>query len=87
MPSRGISSIQKKARGDDMKAKNVSMKKTKVSIKKPLDTMSVGAAMAPQPASTGLREGMKKGGSCKGYFKGGSVDGCIKKGHTKGKMV
>ena len=69
-----------------MKAKNVSMKKTKVSVKKPLDSMSVGAAMAPQDAAAGLRSGMKKGGSCKGYFKGGSVDGIIKKGHTKGKI-
>ncbi len=30
--------------------------------------------------------GMKKGGSCKGYYKGGSVDGIVKKGRTKGKM-
>lgn len=96
MASRGVHSIQEKARGDDMKAKNVSMKKTKVSVKKPLDSMSVGAAMAPMDQAAGLRSGMKKGGSCgtkmakggacKGYFKGGSVDGVIKKGRTKGKM-
>ena len=72
----------------------------KISAKRPLDSMSVGAAMAPQPPSTGLRPampGMKKGGSCgtkmakggacKGYYKGGSVDGCITKGRTKGKFV
>lgn len=41
------------------------------------------AAMAAGPMG-GM--GMKKGGSCKGYFKGGSVDGVIKKGHTKGKI-
>ena len=66
-----------------MKAKNVSMKKTKVSVKKPLDTMSVGAAKS---LPMGPMAGMKKGGSCKGYFKGGSVDGAIKKGRTKGKI-
>lgn len=72
----------------------------KISAKRPLDSMSVGAAMAPQPPSTGLRSampGMKKGGSCgtkmakggacKGYYKGGSVDGCVTKGRTKGKFV
>lgn len=84
MPSRGISSIQKKARGNDMKAKNVSVKKTKVAVKKPIDSMSVGSASS---LPMGPAAGMKKGGSCKGYFKGGSVDGCISKGHTKGKIV
>ena len=70
-----------------MKAKNVSVKKTKVAVKKPLDSMSVGAATAPQPASTGLRAaGMKKGGSCKGYAKGGSIDGVAKQGPTRGKV-
>lgn len=84
MPSRGISPIQEKARGSKMKAKNVSVKKTKVSVKKPFDSMSVGAASS---LPMGAGAGMKKGGACKGYFKGGKVDGCIKKGHTKGKFV
>jgi len=79
MPSRGVSPIQKKARGDDMKAKNVSMKKTKVSVKKPMDKMGMGLG-------SDMPMGMKKGGSCKGYFKGGSVDGVVKKGRTKGKI-
>ena len=88
MPSRGISSIQEKARGKGMKAKNVSMKKTKVSVKKPLDSMSIGAAMAPQDPAAGLRSaGMKKGGSCKGYKKGGSIDGIASKGRTKGRII
>jgi hypothetical protein len=77
MPSRGISPIQEKARGNDMKAKNVSMKKTKVSVKKPMGDMGMGSEMPM---------GMKKGGSCKGYYKGGSVDGIVKKGRTKGKI-
>ena len=60
----------------------------KISAKRPaLDSMSVGAAMAPMDQAAGLRPGMKKGGcAMKGYFKGGSVDGAIKKGHTKGKI-
>jgi len=93
MASRGVHSIQEKARGDDMKAKNVSMKKTKVSVKKPLDSMSVGGRDSlPMGMAAGMKKGgscgpkMAKGGACKGYFKGGSVDGVIKKGHTKGKM-
>ena len=89
MPSRGISDIQRKARGNKMvKAKNKEV--TKVSVKKraaPMDRMSVGAANS---LPMGPAVGMKKGGMakkpCKGYFKGGSVDGIIKKGHTKGKM-
>ena len=84
MPSRGISNIQEKARGNKMKAKNVSMKKTKVAVKKPIDSKSVGAANS---LPMGGPAGMKKGGSCKGYFKGGSVDGCVTKGRTKGKVV
>jgi len=80
MPSRGISSIQRKATGDDMKCgmkkgkevrkgmlKNSSKAKTK------MDLMNVGAA--------------ESAGKIPGYYKGGKVDGCIKKGHTKGKMV
>ena len=67
----------------------------KIKAKMPLDSMSVGAAMAPQDAAAGLRTGMKKGGSCgtmkkggacKGYYKGGSVDGIIKQGRTRGKV-
>ena len=89
MPSRGIPDIQEKARGDDMKAKNVSMKKTKVAVKKPMDSMSAGAANSlPMGPAAGM--GMKKGGACggkmKGYAKGGAVDGIAKKGRTKGKV-
>lgn len=71
----------------------------KISAKRPLDSMSVGAAMAPQPPSSGLRAampGMKKGGMCgvkkmasggKCYAKGGSIDGIAKKGRTNCKKV
>ena len=98
MPSRGISDIQRKARGNKMvKAKNKDI--TKVSVKKraaaPMGDMSVGAARSlPMGPAAGMKSGgcaMKKGGAakkpCKGYFKGGSVDGVVKKGHTKGKFV
>ena len=104
MASRGISDIQEKARGSKMAKKPMMGGKTdarkamapkpkksslKISAKRPLDSMSVGAAMAPQPPSSGLRSampGMKKGGACKGYYKGGSVDGIVKKAHTRGKI-
>jgi len=110
MSSRGISDIQEKARGSKMaktsmmggkgdarKAMAPKPKKSslKISAKRPLDSMSVGAAMAPQPPSSGLRSampGMKKGGMCKGYAKGGAVhksgiDGIAKKGRTSCKKV
>ena len=112
MASRGISDIQEKARGSKMAKKPMMGGKTdarkamapkpkksslKISAKRPLDSMSVGAAMAPQPPSSGLRSAMpgmkkggcatmKKGGACKGYYKGGSVDGIVKKAHTRGKI-
>ena len=98
MPSRGISDIQRKARGNKMiKAKNKDI--TKVSVKKraasPMDKMSVGAANSlPMGPASGMKAGgcaMKKGGAakkpCKGYFKGGSVDGAVKKGRTRGKII
>lgn len=66
-----------------MKAKNVSMKKTKMSVKKPMDRASLGPAMSAG-AIPGM--GMKSGGACKGYAKGGAIDGVAKKGKTKGKI-
>lgn len=77
-------------------AEKTSMKITKKKAS-PLNTMSVGSAMAPMDQAAGLRPGMKKGGSCgtkkmscggsmKGYYKGGSVDGAVKKGRTRGKI-
>lgn len=103
MPSRGISSIQKKARGKDMKkdmrksmAPKPAKSSMKIKAKMPMDSMSVGSAMAPMDKAAGLRMGMKKGGACapkmakggacKGYYKGGSVDGIIKKARTRGKI-
>ena len=93
MPSRGISPIQEKARGKGMKkdmrksmAPKPAKSSMKIKAKMPLDSMSVGAAMAPMDQAAGLRSGMKKGGSCKGYAKGGSIDGIAKKGKTRGKI-
>lgn len=81
MPSRGISSIQRKATGDDMKCgmkkggdARKGMLKNKSKAKTKMDLMNVGAAESAGPFP-GAR-----------YFKGGKVDGCIKKGHTKGAM-
>lgn len=89
MSSRGISPIQEKARGNDMKkdmrkaAGPKMSKKSSMSIKakRPLDSMSVGAKDSlPMPM------GMKSGGACKGYAKGGAIDGIAKKGKTRGKV-
>ena len=88
MPSRGISSIQEKARGSKMKkdqVKKMDIKKSKVSVKKPFDSMSVGAASSlPMAGAAGMKSG---GSACKGMYKGGKVDGCVSKGRTKGKIV
>jgi len=78
MPSRGISDIQEKARGNKMKKSKAPVMGKKGST---MDKMSVG------PFASKSDLGMKKGGSCKGYKKGGSIDGVARKGHTKGKMV
>jgi hypothetical protein len=78
MPSRGISDIQEKARGNKMKKSKMPMMGKKGS---PMDKMSVGAMSSKSDL------GMKKGGSCSGYKKGGSIDGIAKKGKTKGKLV
>ena len=91
MPSRGISDIQRKARGNKMiKAKNKEV--TKVAVKKrginPLDSMSVGAARSlPMGPNAGLREapmGMKCGG--KAMKKGGEAKKPCK-GYFKGGSV
>ena len=91
-PSRGISPIQEKARGNDMK-KSADMRKSmapkpakasmEIKAKTPLDSMSAGAANS---LPMGPAAGMKCGGKVKGYFKGGSVDGIVKKGKSRGKI-
>jgi hypothetical protein len=101
MSSRGISSIQRKARGKDKMAKKSGMpmlpkkESAKVSVKKRapmMDSMGAGAPMGRAVPPMGMKKGgscapkMAKGGSCKGYYKGGSVDGVISKGRTKGKI-
>lgn len=75
MRSRGVHSIQKQARGDEMKKSKAPMMGKKGS---PMDKMSVGAMSSKSPLP------MKCGG--KAYKKGGSIDGIAKKGKTKGKM-
>ena len=82
MPSRGISSIQRKATGDDMKcgmkegkAVRKNMLKNKSKSKTKMDLMNVGAAESAGPFPGA------------GYYKGGKVDGCIKKGRTRGKVL
>lgn len=87
MPS-GFKDPRKKVA--DKAAAPVDKASMKISKRGPLNSMSVGAAGAPQDSAMGLRmAGMKKGGSCgsmKGYAKGGAIDGVAKKGHTKGKI-
>ena len=95
MPSRGISDIQRKARGNKMakekrgmptlpKSEKMKAKVVKRGAPSP-DDMMVGAARAPIPATSGLRATGFKSGGC-AMKKGGSIDGIAKKGHTKGKM-
>ena len=77
--SRGVSAIQHKATGNDMKKK---MLKNKQKSSTKLDLMSLGDAKSAGPVP-----GMKCGGMAKGYAKGGRIDGCAVKGKTRGKMV
>ena len=97
MASRGISPIQRKARGSKMAkksgmptlAKKESMKARVTKRAPALDSMSVGAAGAPMPPAAGLRAaapGMKKGGSCgtKKMACGGSMKGYYKGGSVDG---
>jgi hypothetical protein len=96
-PSRGVSDIQEKARGNKMrKLKN--KESVKVSVKKKAPSVAGAGPMgmpAGRPGSFGgmgslgagpAPMGMKKGGACKGYAKGGSIDGIASKGKTKGKI-
>ena len=98
-PSRGISDIQEKARGNNMtklKAGMAPLKKkdvikAKVTRRAPTPDMAQLGAMR----SAGLKAvpgspttAMKKGGStCRGMYKGGVVDGAVKKGRTRGKLI
>ena len=94
MSSRGISPIQKKARGkkmakEDMRksmAPKPSKSSLKIKAKRPMmDTMSIGAANAPMDPAAGLRSGMKKGGSCGSKMaKGGACKGYFKGGSVDG---
>lgn len=82
MPSRGISSIQRKATGDDMKC---GMKMGgKADSRKGMLKNKAKAGMKISKASLGPAT---SAGDVPGFYKGGKVDGCIKKGRTKGKMV
>ena len=96
-PSRGVSDIQEKARGNKMrKLKN--KESVKVSVKKKAPSVAGAGPMgmpAGRPGSFGgmgslgagpAPMGMKCGGSVKGYAKGGSIDGIASKGKTKGRV-
>lgn len=93
--SRGISPIQRKARGNKMAKKSgmptlpkKESMKAKITKRAPaLDSMSVGAAGAPMPPAAGLRAaapGMKCGGSTKKMACGGSMKGYFKGGSVDG---
>ena len=75
-PSRGVSDIQLKGTGDDMKScgmkKGGDARKGMLKGKKS-SKMSVGVA--------------ESAGAIPGYAKGGKIDGCAIKGKTKGRMV
>ncbi len=78
LPSRGVSGIQLKGTGDDMKS--CGMKKGgKADARKGMlnntesSKMNVGVAQSKA--------------AMPGYKKGGKIDGCAVKGHTKGRMV
>ena len=98
-PSRGISDIQEKARGNKMtklKAGMAPLKKKDVLKAKVIKRNAPTPDMAQLGAmrSAGLKAvpgspmGMKKGGAtCRGMYKGGSVDGAVKKGRTRGKII
>jgi hypothetical protein len=97
MPSRGISPIQRKARGNKMAkksgmptlAKKESMKARVTKRAPALNAMSLGAANAPMPPAAGLRTagpmGMKSGGSC--GTKKMACGGKAMKGYYKGGSV
>jgi hypothetical protein len=97
-PSRGVSDIQEKARGNDMKS--CGMKKggemmDKMSGKKdprktaPSNTKKRSSKLSVKgsPMDKGSLGPAMSMGAVPGYKKGGMIDGCAKKGHTKGKMV
>lgn len=98
-PSRGISDIQEKARGNKMtklKAGMAPLKKkdtlkAKVVRRAPTPNMAQLGAMRSAGLSAvpgSPTAAMKKGGSaCRGMYKGGSVDGSVKKGRTRGKII
>ena len=83
MPSRGISSIQRKATGDDMKCGMSAGKEVRKGMLK--NKSKVGTKLSKMnKANVGMAA---SAGPVPGYYKGGKVDGCIKKGGTRGKMV
>ena len=90
-PSRGISEIQKKARGKtDMATTKAGMfpLKKKDTIKAKVVKRAPTPDLAQLGAMRGAAPTMKKGGTaCRGMFKGGSVDGITKKGKTRGKII
>jgi len=78
LPSRGVSDIQLKGTGDDMKS--CGMKKGgKADVRK---------SMLKNTESSKMNVGVAQSKTAMpGYKKGGRIDGCAVKGHTKGRMV
>ena len=98
-PSRGISDIQEKARGNDMKGMKKDVRKAagpkpeksavKIKAKAPSAAGEGPMGMpAGRPGSFGGMGslGMACGGAVKGYAKGGKIDGIASKGKTKGRI-
>ena len=98
LPSRGVSCIQEKARGNDMKS--CGMKKggemmDKMSGKKdprktaPSNTKKRSSKLSVKgsPMGKGNVGPAMSAGAIPGFKKGGMIDGCATKGKTKGKIV
>lgn len=98
LPSRGVSCIQEKARGNDMKS--CGMKKggemmDKMSGKKdprktaPSNTKKRSSKLSVKgsPMDKGNVGPAMTAGAIPGFKKGGMIDGCATKGKTRGKIV
>ena len=89
-PSRGVSCIQEKARGNDMSScgmkkggKADPRKNAPSNSKKRSSKMS----MKGNPMDKATLGSAMSAGPVPGYKKGGMIDGCAKKGKTKGRFV
>lgn len=94
-PSRGISNIQEKAKGNIMKERDMDFDKgAKASKKDPRKTApsntkkrSSKLTVKGSPMDKGSVGPAMSSGVIPGFKKGGKIDGCAAKGKTKGKIV